>query len=310
VVNLATRQGAYLNLGSYINDAKGTAAGKFELTMTIGPTTGAWLSLGFAAENTPNTLKDFTNTGSGTAATTGLATIIYRATGAVGELDMFGGTTLTNALDGPDGNTGFRTLTVTLNLTPAGGYNGTSNFGTVTWSDSVLGTLGSYTYTTTRTFGSILITESASSSGTISALSLTQVVTAGTTYVNWLADHAPATGFITDSDNDGLPNGVENVLGSDPNTYNAGLTMVSSTATSITFKHTLNPLIVSDVTYGYQWSTDLVNWHTSGDTNTGGTSATITPSSPDANQVVTVVISITGGSAARLFGRFEAKKSP
>ncbi len=175
VVSLATRVAAYLNLGSYIDDTRETADGLFDLTMTISPTTGTWISLGFAKENNPNTLKDFTNTGSGTAATTGLGTIVYRATSAPGELDMWGGPLTAGAVDGPDGNTGNRTITVTLDFTPAGGYNGVNNFGKVTWSDDVLKTLGSYTYATARNFGSILITDSLNSSGTISALTLTQI---------------------------------------------------------------------------------------------------------------------------------------
>jgi hypothetical protein len=40
VVTLATKQAAYLNLGSYINNAKGTVDGKFNVTMTISPTCG------------------------------------------------------------------------------------------------------------------------------------------------------------------------------------------------------------------------------------------------------------------------------
>jgi len=180
VVALATRQAAYLNLGSYIETAKGTATGLFDLTMTISPTTGSWISLGFARENTPNTLKDFTNNGQVGTATTGIGTIIYRNTG---ELDMFGGPGNGGVVDGPNGNTGNRTLTVRLDLTPAGGYNGTSNYGTVSWFDSVLGNVGllgdiptsSYTYTSAQNFGSILISESATSSGTISGLSLSQI---------------------------------------------------------------------------------------------------------------------------------------
>ena len=82
VVTLATRQAAYLNLGPYLDNAKGTAAGLFKLTMTISPTTGQWISLGFATNNTPNTLKDFTDTGSGAATAVGMATILYRATNA------------------------------------------------------------------------------------------------------------------------------------------------------------------------------------------------------------------------------------
>jgi arylsulfatase A-like enzyme/methionine-rich copper-binding protein CopC len=173
----SNNRSAYLNLGSYINATKGTAAGKFELVMTVSPTTGAWISLGFAAENSPNIAKNFTNVVVGTGAnTTGLGTIIYRATSNPGELDMFGGpTNLTGVVDGPDGSTGNRSLTVTLDLTTAGGYNGSSNFGKVTWSDSVLGALGNYTFPSTQNFGSILISESASSGGTISALALKQV---------------------------------------------------------------------------------------------------------------------------------------
>jgi hypothetical protein len=167
----ASQKSAYLNMGSYINNAKGTAKGLFTLTMTISETTGTWLSLGFGQENTPNIDKNFTNTGTGTAATNGLGTIIYRAqTSATGgELDMFGGLGNANTVDGPDFNKGPRTLTVTLDLTPAGGTHGK-----VTWSDSVLGVIGTYTYTTARNFGSILITVAASSAGTVSNLTLYQ----------------------------------------------------------------------------------------------------------------------------------------
>lgn len=162
VTDNAAKSAAYLNLGSYINDTKGTAAGMFELTMTISKTTSTWLSLGFATSNTPGTGGDFTGL-------SGMGNIIYRADG---ELDMWAGPGATfGSNDGPNGNSGARTLTVSLDLTPAGGYNGTTNFGTVSWSDSGLGDLGSVTYTSAANFGSILISESASG-GTVSALSL------------------------------------------------------------------------------------------------------------------------------------------
>jgi hypothetical protein len=179
VVTLATRQAAYLNLGNYINNSRGTAAGLFKLTMTISPTTGTWISLGFATNNTPNTLKDFTDTGSGTATTVGMATIIYRATNATptaNALACFAGPKTALGFGNITNITGNRTLTVTFDLTPAK-YNGTTTFGKVTWSDSVLGMLTNYTYTSAQNFRSILISESASSSGTISALTLTQVTT-------------------------------------------------------------------------------------------------------------------------------------
>jgi hypothetical protein len=171
----SAQNAAYLNLGSYINSRKGTAAGLFDLTMTISPTVGAWISLGFATNTTPNTAKNFTDSGTGpVGSTVGIGTIIYRAGSAPGELDMFGGLGNQNAVDGPDGNLGNRTVTLTLDLTPAV-YNGSTTFGKVTWSDSVLGTLGTFSYTVERNFGSILISEANSSGGTISGLSLSQI---------------------------------------------------------------------------------------------------------------------------------------
>jgi hypothetical protein len=151
----------------------------FKLTMTISPTTGTWISLGFATNNTPNTLKDFTDSGSGTATTVGMATILYRATNATptaNALACFGGPKNALGFGNITGITGNRTVTVTLDFTPAA-YNGTNNFGKVTWSDSVLGALTNYTYTSAQNFRSILISVSASSAGTISALTLTQVTT-------------------------------------------------------------------------------------------------------------------------------------
>jgi hypothetical protein len=172
LVSNISRRAAYLNMGSYINNAKGTAKGLFTLTMTISETSGtSWLSLGFGQENTPSTDKDFTNASSvgATGTTNGLGTIIYRSqtSSPAGELDMFGGPGSANVIDGPDGNTGPRTLTVALDLTPAGGTHGK-----VTWSDSALGVINSYTYTAARTFNSILIT--GSTTCTISNLTLSQ----------------------------------------------------------------------------------------------------------------------------------------
>ena len=129
----------------------------------------------------------------------------------------------------------------------------------------------------------------------------------GSTYADWIATKAPATGFVTDSDRDGVPNGVENILNSDPNIYSAGLTRVSATSTSVTFQHTLNPAPASDVAASYQWSTDLVEWKGSTETNSGGTTATITPAGPVAG-VVTVTVKITSGPATKLFGRLVASK--
>ena len=59
------------------------------------------------------------------------------------------------------------------------------------------------------------------------------------------------------------------------------------------------------MTYSYEWSTDLAEWKASTETNTGLTTATITPSAPAAG-VVTVTTAITSGPAAKLFTRIKA----
>ncbi len=190
LVNNTSRRAAYLNMGSYINNAKGTAKGLFQLSLTISETTGTWISLGFGQENTPSTDKDFTNSSSDSPApaqtTTGLGTIIYRATNATptaNALACFGGAGSANGLGNITGIRGNRTLTVTLDLTPAGG-----TYGKVTWSDSVLGVLGNYTYTGAKNFGSILI--SGTATGTISNLTLSQVGVSGPPYAPDPADGA------------------------------------------------------------------------------------------------------------------------
>jgi hypothetical protein len=131
--------------------------------------------------------------------------------------------------------------------------------------------------------------------------------TVGNTFASWLTP--PAAGFEPDSDGDGIPNGVENVLGTNPNTFSAGLIPVSSTATSVTFTHTLNPALASDVTYGYEWSSDLAEWKASGVANAGGTTATIEASTPTAG-VVTVVATASGTPTATLFVRMVANNNP
>lgn len=123
------------------------------------------------------------------------------------------------------------------------------------------------------------------------------------TFAQWLLDNAPATGFLTDSDNEGVPNGIENILGSNPNVFSSALTQISATTRSTTFLHALNPSIASNVTYSYQWSSDLKEWKASGQANTTGTTATI---AAIGTGPVTVTTTIDSGPARKLFTRIAA----
>lgn len=134
------------------------------------------------------------------------------------------------------------------------------------------------------------------------------------TYATWIAGFpgaAGAPGFGQDADGDGVTNGVEHVLGTDPSASSSGLVQVSSTGTSVKFRHTLTNDLASDVTRTYQWSTDLVNWNASGATNAGGTTAaisssTITDNAAPANDVIEVTVSVTGGPSGKVFARLVA----
>jgi hypothetical protein len=122
------------------------------------------------------------------------------------------------------------------------------------------------------------------------------------------------TGLLEDADGDGVPNGVENLLGGDPSAAGPGLTELSATGTSMTFRHERSNTPASDLSGAYQWSTDLVNWHASGGSNAGGTTVTIADQvlednqAPD-NDLVEVTATITDGPAARLFVRFTATQA-
>jgi autotransporter-associated beta strand protein len=158
---------AYLNLGTYINDAKGTTNGLFELTMTMSPTVGSsgWLSLGFALENSPSTNDNFN-----TAGATGVGTMAYRVTSKVA---AWGGYKTALAISPTDQTvSGTQTLTVVLDLTPDN-YDGLTKFGKVTFRTNGVTIASPITYTGTRSFGSIFLSQ-ATALGTNSTLTLTQ----------------------------------------------------------------------------------------------------------------------------------------
>lgn len=160
---------AYLTLGSFINDAKGTAAGKFRLSATLTKPTGTWTSLGFFSNPTnPNNSLIGNPPG-------GLATIIYRASGA---LQPFAGAGNSNGGAQVNGISGPQVITVELDLTPLGGYNGTSNHGTVRYfrGTSPEVSMGSFTFTSSRTFLALGVTKTSTTAGGVSNLTLTQVI--------------------------------------------------------------------------------------------------------------------------------------
>jgi hypothetical protein len=133
---------------------------------------------------------------------------------------------------------------------------------------------------------------------------------------SWIAGYpgvGAVTGFDQDADGDGLSNGVESYLGTDPSQGNAGLTALSAAAGVFTFTHPESNEIPADVSSAYEWSTDLATWSASGATQGGvtvsvGESARIDNAAP-ANDLVTATATVTGGSATRVFVRLRATRN-
>ena len=176
---------AYLNLGTYINGAKNTANGKFVLTATISSVTGgSWLALGFATQTAPNVLRNFTNAALGTGNTQGYANMAYRPNG---DIDQWMGLGSLNQVASDDTSfTGSRTMTITLDFTPLGGYNETTNFGTASFGANVgvgdtYEEFGSSVFTADAPIGSLLLSWAGNTAagnvtgGGYSALTLTQI---------------------------------------------------------------------------------------------------------------------------------------
>ncbi|MCW1883626.1 hypothetical protein OKA04_02730 [Luteolibacter flavescens] len=143
------------------------------------------------------------------------------------------------------------------------------------------------------------------------------VVPADDDYQAWIDGYEVGgeTGFDEDPDRDGLSNGIEHVLGSDPASPGQGLRdVLASAAGSFSFRHSRSNALASDVSASYEWSTDLVNWHASGESSAEGVTATIAENvivdnaAPDVDEVE-VTVTVTGGSGAKIFARLKADRN-
>jgi hypothetical protein len=136
-------------------------------------------------------------------------------------------------------------------------------------------------------------------------------IVATNTYANWIGGYnvGALTGFEDDFDKDGIENGVENLLGTDPSVANGGLNTVSSNATVTSFRHSTNANAASDIMPRYQWSKDLVSWTDSG-VAAGGTTVTFVaqPNTP-APGTTNVIATTTGTAATKLFYRLSAAQN-
>ena len=127
-------------------------------------------------------------------------------------------------------------------------------------------------------------------------------ISGGDNYVAWIGNYPAVggmTGFDEDPDGDGVDNGIESYLGSDPGAFSRALTVTSSSGSEFTFSHSESNTIPSDMSADYEWSLDLIDWYADGADNGAGVTVTITEDSridniaPD-NDVVTATAIATG----------------
>jgi hypothetical protein len=133
-------------------------------------------------------------------------------------------------------------------------------------------------------------------------------VVAGDGFADWIGGFElnGQTGFTVDPDGDGLCNGIEAFFGTNPGATNRGLEKVSFAGNVFTFQHPQADPPPGDVYGSYEWSLDLVNWHSVADPGIGTTVTIVTTPNESAPGITTVRAVVDGILHNSLFVRAAA----
>jgi Bacterial Ig-like domain/Lamin Tail Domain len=119
-------------------------------------------------------------------------------------------------------------------------------------------------------------------------------------------------GFDADPDFDGVPNGVEALIGAEPDAPSVfTASELTKTGNTFTFLYPQARVVPSGVTASYEWSTDLLNWYTTGQSN-GVNTITLEGIIFDDDNVSPLIVyevtaTVTAGTATKLFVRVLAE---
>ncbi|NNM28514.1 MAG: hypothetical protein HKO57_03275, partial [Akkermansiaceae bacterium] len=135
----------------------------------------------------------------------------------------------------------------------------------------------------------------------------------GNSFADWIAgfDVGGQTGLTDDFDLDGLGNGVENLLGTDPSVSSTGLVSGTVSGGTFTFTHPQNPDPATDLTATYRWSKDMANFLADGATDGEGTTVDFTAQldTPEPG-TTTVTATVSGAATGKLFVDVEVTQNP
>ena len=175
------------------------------------------------------------------------------------------------------------------------------------------------TIQTTNSIGNYLIViERYNSLGGTTSQTFTLTLNGGSTngFDTWATNFsiAPLNHMNDDPDADGIPNGVENLLGSNPGASSTGLVTVQSGPNTLKFRHTLSNNPATDLTASYEWSIDLKSWYLLTESVSGRsinlTTAVLEDVAAPANDLVEVTATLTAPDRSKLFVRLKSEQKP
>lgn len=151
----------------------------------------------------------------------------------------------------------------------------------------------------------------ASSHSTAAAVFLP--VSDGNSFADWIAGFpgvGAQDGLDQDPDGDGIDSGVENIFGTAPDEFSAGIAVgaVDSGSNTFTFTHPQSATPADDLTASYRWSTNLVDWYDGDNADGPGGGLTVGIVAGPVGPPTTTVTATASQAVTSLFIRVEVNQ--